>query len=181
MKKYENGIYRDMTPEDIAAMEDMTARAKAEEKHRALSLGEVQKMLVRAQINNLTVDDQTAYRMRDYYPEWTPGTAYTAVNGCKVGYKVTRGGKLYKLRQEHTSQDSWAPGMTGTESLWERIDEVHDGTKYDPIPYSGSMALENGKYYTQDGVTYLCNRNTGNPVYHPLSALVGLYVEAVSE
>lgn len=81
----------------------------------------------------------------------------------------------------NTSQDSWAPGMTGTESLWERIDETHDGTKYDPIPYSGSMALENGKYYTQDGVTYLCNRNTGSPVYHPLSALMGLYVEAVSE
>ena len=37
------------------------------------------------------------------------------------------------------------------------------------------------KSNTQDGVTYLCNRNTGNPVYHPLSALVGLYVEAVSE
>ena len=37
------------------------------------------------------------------------------------------------------------------------------------------------KINTQDGVTYLCNRNTGNPVYHPLSALVGLYVEAVSE
>ena len=51
--------------------------------------------------------------------------------------------------------------MTGTESLWERIDETHDGTKYDPIPYSGSMALENGKYYTQDGVTYLCNRQPG--------------------
>lgn len=43
------------------------------------------------------------------------------------------------------------------------------------------MALENGKYYTQDGVTYLCNRDTGSPVYHPLSELVGLYVEAVSE
>ena len=37
------------------------------------------------------------------------------------------------------------------------------------------------KSNTQDGVTYLCYRNTGNPVYHPLSALVGLYVEAVSE
>ena len=37
------------------------------------------------------------------------------------------------------------------------------------------------KSNTQDGVTYLCNRNTGNPVYHPLIALVGLYVEAVSE
>ena len=71
--------------------------------------------------------------------------------------------------------------MTGTESLWDRSDETHDGTKYAPIPYSGSMALENGKYYTQDGVTYLCNRDTGSPVYHPLSELVGLYVEAVSE
>ena len=76
-------------------------------------------------------------------------------------------------------------GQLGAGHDWhgkpERIDETHDGTKYDPIPYSGSMALENGKYYTQDGVTYLCNRNTGSPVYHPLSALVGLYVEAVSE
>ena len=43
------------------------------------------------------------------------------------------------------------------------------------------MELTEGLYYTQDGVTYLCNRGTGQPVYHPLSALVGLYVEAVSE
>lgn len=49
------------------------------------------------------------------------------------------------------------------------------------IPYNGNMALEAGKYYTQDGVLYLCNRDTGNPVYHPLSALVGLYVEVVSD
>lgn len=127
------------------------------------------------------LSDAESLSVKTLFPEWEPGTAYTTANGCPVGYKVVRSGKLYKLRQEHTSQDSWTPGMTGTESLWERIDETHDGTKYDPIPYSGSMALENGKYYTQDGVTYLCNRNTGNPVYHPLSALVGLYVEAVSE
>jgi hypothetical protein len=41
------------------------------------------------------------------------------------------------------------------------------------------MALEHGKYYTQDGVTYLCIRDTGNPVYNHLSDLVGLYVEIV--
>ena len=41
------------------------------------------------------------------------------------------------------------------------------------------MALESGKYYSQDNVTYLCNRDTGNPVYHALSELVGLYVERV--
>lgn len=128
-----------------------------------------------------TLDDAAAVTVKSLYPEWAAGTAYTAENGKPVGYKVRHSAKLWKLRQEHTSQTGWEPGAAGTESLWEEINETHDGTKYDPIPYSGSMALENGKYYTQDGVTYLCNRDTGNPVYHPLSALVGLYVEAVSE
>lgn len=179
MKKYVNGEYTDMTAEEIAAMQEAAAKAEAEEKHRPLSLGEVQEMMVRAQINTLAVDDAMALRMIAFYPEWESGKAYTSANGCSVGYKATHNGHLWKLRQEHTSQDNWAPGETGTESLWEEICESHDGTKYDPIPYNGNMALENGKYYTQDGVLYKCTRDTGNPVYHALSALVGIYVEVV--
>ena len=56
------------------------------------------------------------------------------------------------------------------------IDETHAGTQEDPIPYSGNMELENGKYYSQDGVIYLCNRDTEIPVYQELKDLVGLYV-----
>ena len=41
------------------------------------------------------------------------------------------------------------------------------------------MALENGKYYVQDGVTDLCNRDTVNPVYNALADLVGQYVEKI--
>lgn len=93
-----------------------------------------------------------------------------------VGKRLEYGGAVYKVLQAHTSQDTWLPG-TGTESLYTRIDEQHDGTKYDPIPYSGNMTLEAGKYYIQSGKTYLCNRDTGNPVYHALAELVGLYVE----
>ena len=52
-------------------------------------------------------------------------------------------------------------------------------TPTDPIPYSGNMALESGKYYIQDYTIYLCTRDTGNPVYNPLADLVGLYVERV--
>ena len=37
--------------------------------------------------------------------------------------------------------------------------------------------MEAGKHYTQNGVTYLCNRDTVNPVYNDLAALVGIYVE----
>lgn len=177
MKIYENGVIREMTAAEIAAMQDASARAEAEEKHRPLTLPEVQEMLVRAKINTLSVDDATAYRMLDFYPAWEADTEYTKANGKPVGYKVTHSGKLWKLRQEHTSQNGWEPGATGTESLWEEICETHDGTKYDPIPYDGNMALVNGLYYTQYGVLYLCNRDTVNPVYHALSELVGLYVE----
>ena len=179
MKICENGVIREMTPEEIAEMEEANARYEAEEKHRPLTESEVQAMLIRQQINTLSVDDATALRMVAFYPPWESGKAYTAENGCPVGYKVTCNGRLWKLRQEHTSQDNWAPGATGTESLWEEICESYDGTKYDPIPYSGNMALQNGLYYTQDGVLYLCTRDTGNPVYHALSELVGLYVEVV--
>ena len=172
MKIYENGVVREMTAEEIAAMEDAAAHAAAEEKHRLLSLAEVQEMMVRAQINTLAVDDATALRMVAYYPDWTAGTAYA------VGDRLVYNGDLYKVLQAHTAQETWLPGI-GTESLYTRIDERHDGTKYGPIPYSGNMALEAGKYYSQSGKTYLCNRDTGNPVYHALADLVGLYVEKV--
>ena len=170
MKIYVNGTTREMTAAEIVALEAAAARAEAEEKHRPLSLGEVQEMMVRAQINTLAVDDATALRMVAYYPEWTAGTAYAA------GDRLVYNGDLYKVLQAHTAQETWLPG-TGTESLYARIDEQHDGTKYDPIPYSGNMALESGKYYLQDYVIYRCARDTINPVYQPLSELVGLYVE----
>ena len=181
MKIKENGIVREMTAEEIAAMQDASARAEAEEKHRPLSLGEVQELLVRQQINTLSVDDATAYRMREFYPEWAADTAYTAANGKPVGYKVTRAGRLWKLRQEHTSQTGWEPGAAGTESLWTEIDEQHDGTKYDPIPYSGNMELVSGKYYSQLGITYRCTRDTGAAVFNPLSELVGICVEVAAD
>lgn len=170
MRICENGTMRDITAEEIEAMQDASARVEAEEKHRPLSLGEVQEMMVRQQINTLSVDDATALRMMAYYPDWTVGTAYAA------GDRVVYNGDLYKVLQAHTSQGTWLPG-TDTESLYTRIDEQHDGSKYDPIPYSGNMALEAGKYYSQSGKTYLCNRDTVNPVYNALSELVGLYVE----
>lgn len=175
MKIYENGVIREMTAEEIAEMEEVRLRYEAAEKHRQLTIGEVAEMLVRQQINTLAADDQTALRMIAFYPEWESGKDYAA------GDKLVSGGKLYKVLQAHTSQETWVPGAAGTESLYARIDEAHEGTKYDPIPYEGNMELYAGKYYTQGGALYHCTRDTGNPVYHALSELVGLYVEVVSD
>lgn len=177
MKIYENGIIRDMTAEELAEMQEAAAQAEAEEKRRHLSAEEVAAILVRHQINTLTVDDQTALRMLEFYPEWNCLIGQTV---DKAEYKFQHNGKLYKtIPANHTFQADWVPGV-GTESIYVRIDEAHDGTKYDPIPYDGNMALESGKYYTQGGMTYLCSRDTVNPVYNALSELVGIYVEVIN-
>lgn len=177
MKKYVNGQYIELTEEEITAMQDAAAQAEAEEKRRALSSSEVQEMLVRQQINTLTVDDQTALRMAAFYSEWNCLIGQTV---DKAEYKFQHNGKLYKtIPANHTFQADWVPGV-GTESIYTRIDEAHDGTKYDPIPYDGNMALESGKHYMQSGMTYLCSRNTVNPVYNALSELVGIYVEVIN-
>lgn len=177
MKKYVNGQYIELTEEEITAMQDAAAQVEAEEKRRPLSILEVQEMLVRQQINTLTVDDQTALRMVEFYPEWNCLIGQTV---DKAKYKFQHNGKLYKtIPANHTFQADWVPGV-GTESIYVRIDEAHDGTKYDPIPYDGNMALESGKYYTQSGMTYLCSRDTVNPVYNALSELVGIYVEVIN-
>ena len=172
MRIYENGSYRDMTDEEIAAVQEAQAEYELNERTRPLTESEVTRMLITKQINTLTVDDNTALRMTEFYPAWGSGQAYTA------GYKVQRNGKLWRCIQAHTSQTGWEPS-TAAASLWERIDETHTGDQYDPIPYDGNMALVSGLYYTQGGVTYLCIRSTGNPVYNPLAELVGLYVETV--
>ena len=140
-------------------------------KRRPLTAEEVTAMLIRQQINTLAVDDNTAMRMLEFYPEWAAGQAYTA------GYKVQRSGKLWRCVQAHTAQAGWEPENVA--SLWTEICETHDGTIDDPIPYSGNMVLEAGKYYSQSGKTYLCNRDTGNPVYNALADLVGIYVTEV--
>ena len=116
-----------------------------------------------------SLDDRTALSAVALYPAWAAGVDYS------TGYKAQHGGKLWRCLQAHTSQSGWEPENAA--SLWTEICETHDGTIDDPVPYSGNMALESGKYYIQDDVIYLCTRDTINPVYQPLSELVGLYVE----
>ena len=128
----------------------------------------------KARIQTMELTDSEALEMKSWYPEWE----------TMVGKQVSEGekyqcdGKLWKVLQGHTAQENWRPGP-GTESLFTEISESHAGTLEDPIPYDNNMELEAGKYYSQDGVTYLCNRNTEIPVYNPLADLVGLYVAVV--
>ena len=116
-----------------------------------------------------SLDDQTALKAVELYPHWAAGLEYT--NGTKVQH----GGKLWRVVQDHIAQNGWTPDAVP--ALFEQIDETHAGTADDPIPYTGNMALEAGLYYSQNGVIYLCTRDTVNPVYNALADLIGTYVE----
>lgn len=127
---------------------------------------------VKAGIQTMELTDEESLEVKEMYPEWESKMG----EQVNVGEKYQYGGKLWKVLQQHTVQENWKPGE-GTESLYTEVAESHAGTKEDPIPYNNNMELENGKYYSQDGVTYLCTRDTGIPVYNPLADLVGIYVE----
>lgn len=125
-----------------------------------------------ARMQAQSLDDAQALTVKVIYPQWSEVIGQTVA----MGYKFLYGDILYKTIQDNLQiQEQWIPGE-GTESLYAVIDETHAGTQEDPIPYNGNMALENGKYYSQDGVIYLCNRDTEIPVYQALKDLVGLYV-----
>ena len=125
-------------------------------------------------------DPATALKYADYYPEWG-GFATKLGRTVPPGFRMRHNGKLWQVRQEHQLQEQWEPGAEGTEALYEEVVIDHAGTLDDPIPYDGNMELFNGKYYSQDEKTYLCNRDTGQAVYHTLAELVGLYVEVMED
>lgn len=170
------GVWREPTEEEAASMAAADREAELAEQRRPLTPEEATGLLLREQVQRIHVDDQTALRMADYYPEWAGLIGKTVQREDGEEFRFRHRGKLYKLVPTvHTFQVDWEPGV-GTESLYVRIDVEHTGERYDPIPYEGNMELLEGLWYLQDGVAYPCIRDTGNPVPHALRDLVGVYV-----
>lgn len=160
--------------EEIEQMRIESRKYEVQEKHRPLSEQEVNSMFIKQNVNTLKVDDQTALRMMYFYPTFEEAIGQEV----EQGFKFTHQGKLYKVIQAKLTIQEHFPPTQGTESLYARIDEEHDGDLYDPVPYDGNMALEQGKYYIQNGVVYRCHTSTVNPVYQDLKDLVA-FVEVV--
>ena len=130
----------------------------------------------KAGIQTMALTDDEALQVKDVYPEWSEFINKKLTQGMKVQYD----GKLYKVRQDIATVLENQPPSIETAALYEEINETHSGTEEDPIPYNNNMTLEQGKYYSQDGVTYHCTRGTEIAVYADLKDLVGIYVEQIS-
>jgi hypothetical protein len=127
---------------------------------------------------SLVLTDEQALESIGIYPRWEElvGKSETVTKGFRFRY----GEKLYKVVQpEYTFTEVYVPGV-GTESLFARVEEGHSGTQEDPIPYDTNMEIFEGLHYTQYDVLYRCTRSSGQPLYHDLANLVGVYEEVVA-
>lgn len=136
---------------------------------RLLALDQMDKE-ANEKINTYGLTASEALRVKNRHPIWKVGI--DVVKGHRYQY----GEDLWEVLQGHKTQENWKPSLE-TASLWKRVDEEHAGTKGDPIPYAPPMEIFKDKYYTQSKVLYKCIRDSGQPLSHNLSDLVGNYVE----
>lgn len=138
---------------------------------RLLALDQMDKEATE-KINTYDLSPSEALQVKDRYPEWTAGI------DVKTEERYQCDDLLWECIKDHKTQENWKPSLS-TASLWKVVVEGHEGTENDPIPYTPPMEIFNGKYYTQNGVKYKCTRDSGQPLSHNLSDLVGLYVQKV--
>lgn len=124
-------------------------------------------------INATPLTDNQAISVKNLHPEWKEFIG----KSLSTGFRVLHEDALYKVRQDISVVLENQPPSIETAALYEEINEKHAGTKEDPIPFNNNMELELGKYYSQNGVTYMCFRDSQQPVYQNLADLVGIYVQ----
>lgn len=157
MRKYINGEYIDLTAEEIAAMQAEQIKCELMEKSRPMTESEVTRLLIAQQINGLTVDDNTALRMMEFYPEWAADVDYTA------GYKVQHGSRLWRCVQSHASQTGWEP--ENAPSLWAKV-LIPDETVIPEWEQPDSTnAYAKGDKVTHNGKTWVSD--IGSNVWEP--------------
>lgn len=129
------------------------------------------KNLLREKVAEQT--DKEALENIELFPTWQSRIGVQVEQGERLYYDD----KLYKVLQAHTPQEDWRPDATA--SLYVQVIAESDaGTIDNPVAYEVNMELVEGKYYTEEGVKYLCVRALAQSVWH-LADLVGNYVEVV--
>ena len=127
--------------------------------------------LLQMVIETFNLSDQESLKVKSIYPMWI------SMIGKQLpkNHKVTYNGSLYKaindideVKEEENPKESL--------DLYEEIIELHSGDKNDPIKYKSGIVFELGKYYTQNGVVYICFKDSTLVVEDDITKYLGIYV-----
>lgn len=100
---------------------------------------------------SIALDDVTALRSIPLFPKWEPDIS------VKKNARYQYNGVLYKVSQDHTTQDGWPPDKTP--ALWVAVSaDPEQGTADNPITAVRGMEYTYGLYYKDGDKVYLCKR-----------------------
>lgn len=102
---------------------------------------------MQVQAANLT--DTQAMEVADLYPEWQANTKYIVDTILKYGKNTDNETQLYKVIQEHVSQDDWRPDVTV--SLYKAIGFDTDNTPIWTQPLGAHDAYQKGDVVSHNG------------------------------
>lgn len=131
-------------------------------------------------VNLLNTFLQTGQITAEQFTELFESAKDLPVNGEKEETEIA----------EDSKEKEWQEYKEKVDKMWEKFTESGevtpdpkpeepDGSKDKPFPATNNMQYYNGKYYTYNDVLYLCNRDTGVPVWHTPDQLVGIYFQVV--
>lgn len=118
------------------------------------------KNAIKYSINALDLSDNDTIKYKDYLPNWNDYLNKSLPKDFKFQYN----NQPYKtLQYINIVLPNETPDLVY--ALYAIINEEHEGTLEDPIPYVQQMAIEKGKYYIQYDIIYLAIQDmpTGMP------------------
>lgn len=161
MKIYENDGIREMTAEEITAMQKQAEIAAMQEKTRPLTAEEVTRLIIRQQVNSLSIDDATASRMVDCFPELT-GDGSLVSAGTKINWHGTLKQAAVDLWDTAANTPDAAP------TLWADI-QCRNGYRIIPETITVTTAFAQREYGWWGQVLYKSkvNANVYTPEQYP--------------
>ena len=126
-----------------------------------------------------SLSDTDALDAVKLFPAWQADHTYKRKEDEEIRVRDPEDRLLYKLIPlEHQSQPDWPPRLVP--AIWQKVEKPGQGdTPDNPIPWSWGLQIYKGKYYSQNGVTYVGIRDSGVGIWADLSTQVGNYVEVV--
>lgn len=137
--------------ESLSDLEEITANIEEIDKA---------KNAIKYSINALDLSNNDTIKFKDYLPDWNDYVG----KSLPINFKFQYNNQPYQtLQYINVVLSDQTPDIVF--ALYAIINEEHEGTLEDPIPYQQQMTIEKGKYYSQYGVIYLAIQNmpTGMP------------------
>lgn len=161
MKIFENGICRDMTSEEVNALQAEQRKAALTEKSKPLTAEEVNRLFIAQNIQTIITDDATASRAVEFHPEMK-------YDGSLIPSKtrINWNGKLKRAAVDVWDTESNNPDNAPT--LWEDI-AYRDGFRIIPEVITATLAFSEGECGWWGDTLYRSkvNGNAYTPAVYP--------------